>query len=127
MSFMAITEQPRRDATHKTTSAPKIFRAADGAILPPTVHALACLSRKPVNRPICAFSEHSVSPESRQILFLLSESQVGWIKKDPVRRRLLSTGRLCSEHDRRKFDGGGLPRQSGQGSDHPKVKGKSYR
>src|SRR5438876_1229485 len=75
MSFMAITEQPRRDATHKTTSAPKIFRAADGAILPPTVHALACLSRKPVNRPICAFSEHSVSPESRQILFLLSESQ----------------------------------------------------
>src|SRR5438094_321875 len=42
MSCMDITEQTRTDARHKTTSALKIFRAADRAILPPTVNALAC-------------------------------------------------------------------------------------
>src|SRR5216683_2092418 len=46
MSFMDITEKTRTDARHKTTSALKIFRAADRAILPPTVNALACPRRE---------------------------------------------------------------------------------
>jgi len=44
------TEQPGTDAMDKTTSRRKILKAADDAILPPTVQAMASASGKPVNR-----------------------------------------------------------------------------
>ena len=63
----------------KTSSHRKILKAADGAILPPTVQAMAPPPASPSTgaRTICAYSHPSAEPESRQATFLLSESQKG--------------------------------------------------
>src|SRR6266480_1726901 len=77
MSFMAIHRTARNRCHGQNEQPPKNIEAADGAILPPTVQAMAPSPPSPSTgaRTICAYSHPSAEPESRQATFLLSESQ----------------------------------------------------
>ena len=96
MSSGALTQQTRTDAAHKTTRTLKILkrrtkRTAHGRIIP--LARPSSEARQQARRTIRASSGPCESPESRQVLFLQSESQpVGFISFAAARTTTGSQG-----------------------------------